>query len=232
MVHILVVEDEPELCQQLCRTLSYQGYTVTAVNDGEPALAAQRASPADIILLDLMLPGMDGFKVIQNLRNENDLVPVIMLTARTSEADRVKGLTLGCDDYLGKPFSILELLARIQAILRRTRNTASPEQLQVGSLVLDRQAMTVTKDGAKVDLTAKEFRILELLLACPGSTFSRQEIVNRAWAADAQPSLRTVDSHIKNLRKKLGDDDQNKIIATVGGEGYRWVSSFVPKDVP
>jgi two-component system, OmpR family, alkaline phosphatase synthesis response regulator PhoP len=222
MEHLLLVEDEEALRVQLCRALTFHGYSVEAVADGGPALAAHEARRADLIILDLMLPGMDGFQVIHELRNKGDVVPILMLTARASESDRVKGLSLGCDDYLVKPFSLLELMARIRAILRRIGMPApSVRSYNTGALTLDLQSYRATMKGAVLDLTSREFRILEILVSRAGSTLSREEVLFLAWPTDGRPSVRTVDTHIKNLRKKLGDDERN-LLTTVGGEGYRW----------
>jgi DNA-binding response OmpR family regulator len=222
MEHILLVEDETALRIQIARTLTFQGYSVDAVEDGIPALAAHRARPADLIILDLMMPEMDGFQVVSTLRGAGDLVPILMLTACASEPERVKGLNLGCDDYLVKPFSLLELFARIRAILRRTSHAMpNSRALASGAIVLNTQSLTANLDGVPLDLTSREFRILELLVTHAGSTLSREEILISAWPSDARPSMRTVDTHIKNLRKKLEHDGQDPI-ATVGGEGYRW----------
>ncbi|BDU72648.1 response regulator transcription factor [Mesoterricola silvestris] len=222
MAHLLVVEDELELQQLLVTNLEYEGFSVEVADDGVPALAAHARRRADLILLDLMLPRLDGFKVLEELRKANDDVPVLMLTARGAEADRVKGLSLGADDYLVKPFSVLELVARIRAILRRTRQAEPPKVLTSGPYRFDFAAMTATRDGRNLELTSREMRILEILVTYPGRTHSRSDLLRLAWEADARPSPRTVDVHVANLRKKLGDDDKNRHIATVGGEGYRW----------
>ncbi len=222
MAHLLVVEDEIELQQLLVTNLEFEGFSVEVAGDGIPALAAHDRRRADLILLDLMLPHLDGFKVIEALRKANDDVPVLMLTARGAEADRVKGLSLGADDYLVKPFSVLELVARIRAILRRTRAAEPPKVLASGPYRFDFAAMTATRDGRNLELTSREMRILEILVTYPGRTHSRSDLLRLAWEADARPSPRTVDVHVANLRKKLGDDDKHRHIATVGGEGYRW----------
>ena len=222
MAHLLVVEDEVELQQLLVTNLEYEGFTVEVAGDGGPALAAHRRQRADLILLDLMLPELDGFQVLEQLRRENDPVPVLMLTARGAEADRVRGLSLGADDYLVKPFSILELVARIRAILRRTRAPEASRTFTFGSFMFDFASLKAQKDSQNLELTSRELRILEILVTYPGRTHSRSDLLRLAWESDARPSPRTVDVHVANLRRKLGDDDKHRLIASVGGEGYRW----------
>jgi two-component system phosphate regulon response regulator PhoB len=222
VTHILVVEDEPSLRQLLSNNLTFEGYTVDAVADGIPALASQQARPADLIILDLMLPEMDGFRVLRALRDKQDPVPVLMLTARGAENDRVQGLSLGADDYLVKPFSVLELVARVKAILRRTRPVDRPQAMRSGPFRFNIPALEVSRAGKPLDLTPREFRLLEILVTHPGRTHSRTELLQLAWEADARPSPRTVDVHVANLRKKLEGTDGHTWIATVGREGYRW----------
>jgi two-component system phosphate regulon response regulator PhoB len=222
--HILVVEDEPTLCQLLVNNLSFEGFSVEAAGDGLPALAAHAAHRADLIVLDLMLPQMDGFEVLRTLREVHDEVPVLMLTARGDETDRVQGLSLGADDYLVKPFSLLELLARIKAILRRTRQLERPHCLRSGPFRFDLTRLETLREGRMLELTPREFRLLEILITHPGRTHSRKELLQLAWERDAQPSARTVDVHIANMRRKLGEDLGSPWIATVGGEGYRWIT--------
>ncbi|WP_285726490.1 response regulator transcription factor [Geothrix rubra] len=229
MTHILVVEDEPSLCQLLVNNLSFEGYSVEAAGDGVPALAAHAARRADLIVLDLMLPQMDGFEVLRNLRERKDEVPVLMLTARGQETDRVQGLSLGADDYLVKPFSVLELIARVKAILRRTRPVDRPPLLRSGPFRFDLPRLEARREGRTLDLTPREFRLLEILITHPGRTHSRRELLQLAWEPDARPSARTVDVHIANLRKKLGEEQGTPWIATVGGEGYRWVTPVEPE---
>ncbi len=224
MTHILVVEDEPSLCQLLANNLSFEGFSVDAVGDGMPALAQHAAHRADLIVLDLMLPQMDGFEVLRILRERQDEVPVLMLTARGQETDRLQGLGLGADDYMVKPFSVLELIARVKAILRRTRPLDRPPVLLSGPFRFDLPRLEARRAGRLLDLTPREFRLLEILITHPGRTHSRKELLQLAWEADARPATRTVDVHIANLRKKLGDEaGGNPWITTVGGEGYRWV---------
>jgi two-component system phosphate regulon response regulator PhoB len=224
VTHILVVEDEPSLCQLLVNNLSFEGYSVESVGDGAPGLAAHRAHRADLIVLDLMLPQMDGFEVLRSLREGKDEVPVLMLTARGEETDRVQGLSLGADDYLVKPFSVLELIARVKAILRRTRPVDRPPLLRSGPFRFDLPRLEARRDGRMLDLTPREFRLLEILITHAGRTHSRKELLQLAWEPDARPSARTVDVHIANLRRKLGEELEAPWIATVGGEGYRWIT--------
>jgi two-component system phosphate regulon response regulator PhoB len=224
VTHILVVEDEPALCQLLMNNLSFEGYSVSTADDGVPALAAHAARRADLIILDLMLPQLDGFAVLKALRDQRDGVPVLMLTARGEEADRVKGLSLGADDYLVKPFSLLELLARVKAILRRTRPLERPDLLRSGPFRFDLPRLEATREGRTLDLTPREFRLVEILISHAGRTHSRKELLQLAWEPEARPSARTVDVHIANLRRKLGEEQGAPWIATVGGEGYRWIT--------
>lgn len=223
--HILVVEDEPSLRQLLTANFGFEGYSVEAAADGGPALQAHASRHADLIVLDLMLPLMDGFSVLKFLRSRKDEVPVLMLTARGEEADRLQGLGLGADDYLVKPFSLLELLARVKAILRRTQPPELPTTRRSGPFCFDLNRMEVRRRGGELlDLTSREFRLLGILLSHPNRTHSRAELLQLAWEPDARPSVRTVDVHIANLRRKLGEEEGAPWIATVGGEGYRWAS--------
>lgn len=224
VAHILVVEDEPSLCQLLVNNLSFEGYSVEAAGDGVPGLAAHAAHRADLIVLDLMLPQLDGFEVLRTLRERKDEVPVLMLTARGEEIDRVQGLSLGADDYLVKPFSVLELIARVKAILRRTRPLDRPILLRSGPFRFDLPRLEAKREGRMLELTPREFRLLEILITHAGRTHSRKELLALAWEPDARPSARTVDVHIANLRRKLGEEETAPWIATVGGEGYRWIT--------
>lgn len=225
MTRILVVEDEPALCQLLVNNLSFLGYSVEAVGDGMPALAAHASRRADLIVLDLMLPRMDGFAVLEMLRKQDDEVPVLMLTARGEEADRLRGLRLGADDYVVKPFSILELMARVQAVLRRVSSAGRATVRKSGPFHFNLLSQEAQRDGKKLNLTQLEFRLLMVLVNHAGGAISRKELLHLAWAPDARPTARTVDVHVASLRKKLGEEESTSWIGTVGGVGYIWLAA-------
>ena len=221
---ILVVEDEAALAELIQTNLESEGFVVSLAPDGESALNAHRDKPVDLVVLDLGLPGMGGFEVLRALRRKQDKVPVLILTSRAGSEDRIQGLHYGADDYLSKPFAMLELVARIRAILRRS---GSPEVakriLESGPFRINLVQFTVHRGRVDLNLSMKEFRLLEVMTAHPGRIHSRQDLVNLAWEHDARPTLRTVDKHIQTLRKKLGDNDEHPIIQTLEREGYRWL---------
>ena len=221
MAHLLVVEGEAELRHLLVLNLEAEGFSVAATGDGIPALFAHLHRRADLMVLGLKLPSMNAYQVLEHLRKAHDHVPALLLTRRGAEADRLKGLALGADDCLVKPFSHSELVARIKAILRRAR-ILEPARIFCGPYRFDFGAMTAFKDGLNLELTPQELRILESLVKTPGRTLSRAELLAQAWEPDARPSPRTVDVHVAKLRKKLGDTPATHLITTVGGEGYRW----------
>lgn len=224
---ILVVDDEPELRQMLHRYLKAEGFEVAEATDGERALSRIRDAPPDLVVLDVGLPGADGFAVLQETRKFSD-VPVIMLTARTEEVDRVIGLTIGADDYIAKPFSPRELVARIRAVLRRgTRSRAETgERLEFEGITLDLAARRVSVDGRDVDLSTLEFDLLAALSSAPGRVFTRAQLLERVWGWDYFGTERVVDVHIGNIRKLLGDDASDpRFIGTVRGVGYRFVAT-------
>lgn len=225
---IFVVEDEPRLRDLLVSDLASEGYSVESFSDGLPALLRHRTQPADLLILDLMLPDMDGFQMLRALRDAVDDVPVLILTARGEEPARVQGFLLGADDYLVKPFSILELLGRVKAILRRTRKLVESKvtRLSSGPFLMDCVRMEILQDGEKLDLGVQRVRLLEVLWRRTGHTLARTELLNLAWDPDARPGLRTVDVHIAQLRKQLGE----KWIVTVEGLGYRWTVPVEPAD--
>ena len=224
---ILVVDDEPELRVMLGQYLRNEGFAVFESASGSEALDSIAASPPDVVLLDVGLPDIDGFEVLRRIRIESD-VPVVMLTARTEEIDRVVGLTVGADDYVSKPFSPRELVARINAILRRGRmdSRGTEDRLVFSSLVIDLAAREVFRDGEAVELSALNFELLTALAGAPPRVFTRAQLLERVWGWDYFGVERVVDVHIGNLRKLLGDDaNEPRFIATVRGVGYRFIGS-------
>jgi DNA-binding response OmpR family regulator len=224
MAKILIVEDEHELAALIRRQIEGEGHSALVAADGQTALLLATQAAPDLVILDWMLPGLDGLTVIRRLR-ERSIVPVIMLTARDAEADRVLGLEVGADDYLTKPFSLRELLARVRAQLRRSElltRSAEDEQapIRLDGLTIDPLARRVTVDRTTVDLTVKEYDLLLLLARNPGRSFSRGYLLDHIWGVDYEGGDRTVDTHIVRLRRKLGTLGER--IATVWGVGYRF----------
>ncbi|WP_419785525.1 response regulator transcription factor [Pseudodesulfovibrio sp.] len=219
-MRILIVDDEQILLDQLRTALEAQRYMVDTALDGEEALDKLFESPADLVILDIMLPGVDGLEVLRALRREGDATPVLMLTAKGDIEDKIKGLDLGADDYLAKPFSFDELLARVRALLRRSGGQ-SESVLQVGDLRLDTVSREVSRAGGPVDLTAREFSILEFFLYNKNRAVSRFSLAEHVWgdAFDPFSMSNFMDVHIKNLRKKIGDTN-GSVIQTIRGVGY------------
>lgn len=221
---ILFVEDEQSIRDVIAAYLESEGYWVTAVGDGEAAIEQFHAHAFDVVILDLMLPKVSGEQVCKDIRNGSD-VPIIMLTAKGELDDRISGLELGADDYLVKPFSPRELIARIRALLRRANVNEEPQRdkLVYGDLELDITAHRAVLAGEDLDLTASEFKLLTTLARYPGRVYSRMELVEKVLGYDFEGYERTVDSHIKNLRAKLHDDPRDpRFIFTVHGVGYRF----------
>jgi DNA-binding response OmpR family regulator len=216
---VLLVEDEPSIGALVRSYLEQQRYEVVWVRSGEDALVELPRHPVRIVVLDIGLPGMDGFDVCREIRRRSR-VPVLMLTARDEEPDRVAGLEIGADDYVTKPFSPREVSARIKAILRRSEQTVENVTLELDSIVLDRDAREVTVDGAGVELTAKEFDLLGCLMENPGIVLSRTTLLDRVWGMDFPGGTRTVDVHVAQLRRKIG---RPELIRTVRGAGYKLV---------
>ncbi len=217
---ILAVDDEPNITEFLRIGLSYEGYDVTTVADGREGLRRAQNGSFDLVILDVMLPGLDGFEVCKRLRATSD-VPILMLTAKDEVPDRVTGLDLGADDYLTKPFSFVELQARIRAILRRRGVSLLRPVLQAADIVLNRETRTVERAGRPVALTTKEFDLLEFLMAHPRQVFRREVILDRVWGYDFAGDTNLVDVHIGHLRDKI-DDRPARLIQTVRGVGYMW----------
>jgi DNA-binding response OmpR family regulator len=223
MSKILVVDDEPSIVDVLTYNLTKAGHQPLVARDGERALALASAERPDLVILDLMLPGIDGLEVCRTLRKGGDL-PIIMLTAKDEEIDRVVGLELGADDYVVKPFSVRELMARVKAVLRRAQPKPSETaaSLQVGELRLDVARREVAWQGTPFDVTATQFELLHVLMAGPGRVFSREELLNRVWGYEYYGDTRTVDSAIKRLRARLRQmADAADLIVTVRDAGYK-----------
>lgn len=219
---VLVIDDEPEMLRLLDYNLTRAGYAVLTARDGDSGLAAARRHAPDLIILDVMMPGLDGLEVCKRLRQDPAMAsrPVLMLTARAEESDRVLGLELGADDYVVKPFGMRELLARVKALLRRAEGPpAGGEVLKVGRLVIDSGRRLVTAAGKPVALTATEFNLLRALAERPGRVKSREDLISAARGEDAAVVDRTVDVHVAALRRKLGK--LGEAIETVRGVGYR-----------
>jgi len=223
---VLLVEDEKTIRDAVAAYLEREGYWVTAAADGREALHEFSLHRFDMVVLDLMLPRVSGEQVCREIRDKSD-VPIIMLTAKGELDDRIAGLELGADDYLVKPFSPRELIARIKVLLRRTHASEVPQRdrLAYGNLELDIAGHRALLDGHDIDLTASEFKLLTVLARYPGRVYSRMELVEKVLGYDFEGYERTVDSHVKNLRAKLGDDPKKPtFIATVHGVGYRFES--------
>ncbi|MEQ8247966.1 MAG: phosphate regulon transcriptional regulator PhoB [Alphaproteobacteria bacterium] len=220
--HILIVEDEPPLIEVVRYNLEKEGYQVSVAEDGKRALDRVRESIPDLVILDWMLPGLSGIEVCRQLREDPDSkdVPVIMLTARGEESDRLKGLASGADDYVVKPFSPAELLARVRAVLRRSTSSAPDETLIYRDLTMDMAAHKVVRGGRALHLGPTEFRLLRVLLKRPGRVFSREQLLDLAWGRDIYLEARTIDVHIRRLRKQLNGPGEADLIRTVRGAGY------------
>jgi two-component system alkaline phosphatase synthesis response regulator PhoP len=220
---ILVVDDEPKIVRLARDYLEGSGFRVLPLFDGAEALAAARQAQPDLVVLDLNLPGMDGLDVCRALRRASS-VPIIMLTARADETDRLIGLEVGADDYIVKPFSPRELVARVRAVLRRAQgDVQTPELLRTGWLEIDLNGHRVTRNGAPIKLTRIEFALLAALAQHPGQTFSRAQLIQRLHGNDDSGFDRSIDAHIKNLRRKLEDDPADpRYIQTVYGVGYQF----------
>ena len=216
MKHILIVEDEPDIQELLCAYLQDAGYGTATAGDGVAALELFQSRPFDLVLLDLMLPKIDGFGVCELIRRQSQ-VPILMLTALDGEGEQLRGFRLNIDDYVTKPFSMPVLLEKIRVILRRSGGTVEDGPLRYRDLSLDLDAREVRLEGRPLDLTAREFELLHTFLSAPGRVFTREMLLSKLWGYDFFGDERVVDSHIKNLRRKLGRD----YIETVRGVGYR-----------
>lgn len=227
--HILLVEDEPSISEPLAFLLQREGYTVQVIANGQEAADSFEASDADLVLLDLMLPGLSGTEVCRSIRTKSQ-VPIIMLTAKDSEIDIVVGLELGADDYITKPYSSRELLARVRAAMRRAEiSQAGPEDLQFDSVLeeegirLDTERHTVSVHGKEVAMPLREFELLELLMSNSGRVLTRGQLIDRVWGSDYYGDTKTLDVHIKRIRSRIEENPKDpKLVTTVRGVGYRF----------
>ncbi len=224
MERILVIDDDVELCSLVKEYLQAEGFTIECVHDGETGLQKANAGGYLLVVLDVMLPGINGFEVLRRVRATSRL-PVLLLTARGEDVDRIVGLEIGADDYLPKPFNPRELVARIRAILRRTtaegkQMPSAPDVVRVGEIELDPATRTVRRAGEPVDLTSVEFNLLEVLLREAGRVVPRERLVNAVLSRKFSPFDRSIDMHVSKVRKKLGDTDTDEHIKTVRGVGY------------
>jgi len=233
MSQILVVEDDPVIRQTVDYALRRAGFSTTLASDGRAALEIATQHPPDLVLLDLMLPGMDGHTVAERLREVDSEVAIIMVTALGSDADKVRGLDAGADDYITKPFSTDELLARIRANLRRSRQREvlrNPDDITVGDLFIEPSQLRLTVAGSPVKLRLKEFQLLVALASQPGVLMTRQQLTSEVWGYDFLPSSRTIDVHIRRVRQALAAYSAIPYITTVHGVGYRFETAADPQE--
>lgn len=226
---ILIIEDEPNIRELILYNLKTNGYEGIAAEDGIMGITMVHREKPDLILLDIMLPGKNGYEICRELRNEGNNTPIIMITAKTEETDKVMGLEYGADDYISKPFGIREMMARIKAVLRRYEPSAEAVEVKdrdtvitVGDLSINVERHEVTEGGRQIDLTLKEFELLQYLMENRGHVFSRDQLLNNIWGIDYSGETRTVDVHIRHLRQKLTDENgEEKYIETIRGKGYK-----------
>ena len=220
--HVLVVEDEPAQREVLAYNLEAEGFDVAKAESGDDALMLVDETPPDVIILDWMLPGVSGIEICRRLKSnaETRKIPVIMLTARSEEADRVRGLETGADDYVIKPYSVIELMARVRTQLRRVRPASIGERLEFADILLDAETHRVTRGGEAIKLGPTEFRLLSTFMEKPGRVWSREQLLDRVWGRDIYVDTRTVDVHIGRLRKALCQHGGEDPVRTVRGAGY------------
>lgn len=222
---ILIVDDEANIRELIGFNLKNEGYNIITAGDGITALKTIREEKPSLILLDLMLPGLNGFEVCKEVRKDKELssTPIIILSAKDAEFDKVLGLELGADDYITKPFSVRELVARVKAVIRRTGQPAESNSVNFSNISVDFENHEVKKEGKKIDLTLKEFDLLEILIKNKGRVMTRDFLLDKIWGYEYLGETRTVDVHIRHLRQKIEADDKNpKIIETIRGVGYRF----------
>ncbi len=225
MKKILIIEDEENMIEGLRFNLEARDYLVIAALDGETGLKKAAGEQPDLVILDLMLPGLNGYEVCKRLKETQPEIPIVMLTAKSQESDIITGLDLGADDYITKPFSVLELLARINALLRRSNsNSTIPEVVHIGDLEINFKKYQAQKQGVSVRLSPREFEILQYLLERKGEVVSRDDLLNQVWGYESYPYTRTIDAHIATLRKKIEEiPDKPALIITIHGKGYKFL---------
>ncbi len=227
METVLIIEDDPSILLGLQKNLKFEGYDVLTAADGERGLELAIDRPPDLIILDIMLPKISGFEICKTLKKNNIQVPIIILSAKDQEIDKIMGLDLGADDYVTKPFNIRELIARINAVMRRKRRydqQGVPERFKFGRLTLDLKGQTLLKDGDPLETSVREFKLLKFFVENRGKVLDRKEILNKVWGYDYFGTARTIDNFITKLRQKVEDDpDDPKHIVTVRGVGYKFV---------
>jgi DNA-binding response OmpR family regulator len=224
MTRVLVVEDDPALLRGLVDNLTFEAFEVMSASDGDTGYRMLRAERPDVVVLDLMLPRMSGYEVCRKARADGIRTPILMLSARGEEADRVLGLDLGADDYLAKPFSVRELIARVKALARRVERPANVDELRFDDVVIDFRKYEATNLGKPVTMTRKEFAVIRALAAKAGEVVTRDALLREVWGYDVMPTTRTVDNHIALLRSKVERDPaEPRHLITVHGIGYKWV---------
>lgn len=222
---ILVIEDDPGISMAVRDELEFEGFRVEVAHDGQEGMESILRSPPHLIVLDIMLPHRNGFEICTEIRRNGIATPIIVLTARGNEADRVRGLELGADDYITKPFSLAELVARVRAVLRRSEPEQAGQTIRHGPIMIDFRKRQVSKAGASVELTDKEFQILGLMMKRYSEVISRDEFLSTIWGEDIYVTPRTIDIHISSLRKKIEDDpDHPSLIISVRNAGYKFTA--------
>ncbi|MDZ4785663.1 MAG: response regulator transcription factor [bacterium] len=222
---IAIIEDEPGVRSGLTLNLELEGYKVVAASDGEEGVTIVDKHKPDLIILDVMMPRKDGFEVCRELRNKGISSPIILLTAKSQEVDKVLGLELGADDYLAKPFGMKELVARVKALLRRVQKTKDIDVYEFSNVVIDFKAYRAQRQNEALDLSAREYRLLKFLISKVGNVVTRDELLDEVWGYNSYPTTRTVDNHIAKLRQKIEpDNDEPQHILTVHGVGYKFVA--------
>ena len=222
---IAVIEDEDIIRKSVTMNLELEGFQVLSACDGEEGIQLINTRKPDLIIMDVMMPRKDGLQACREIRNAGNSTPLILLTARSSEIDKVLGLELGADDYLGKPFGMLELIARVKALLRRVQRVTSIEEIRFSDVVVDFKAYRALKNNEPIDLSAREYRLLRYLVVKVGSVVTRDELLDEVWGYNSYPTTRTVDNHIARLRQKVeANIDEPQHILTVHGVGYKFVA--------